>query len=351
MSQFKWPWLTLALLACTGNVWSQGGAGGQQPRTSPGGGAPHTIRGKVFMPSGTPPEIRIRVVLEVSTGGIAGETFSDSVGNFEFRSLTSGNYILKVIGDGRQYESTQESVELSGNFGRTHISQIYLREKSRDARDKINNDLLSVADVQEVPKAARKLYEKGLKLAQANKPQEAITQLQEALKHFPDYLHALNKLGEQLAQSGDLPAAQTAYERALNLNQRFALPHIGLGILFNNQKKFAEAIEHLEAANHLDDSFPLAHLNLGIALMEQQPADYAHAEKELTRALVLGGKEMTYTYLYLFNLYARQRQYAQAATQLESYLKEIPNAPDAPQVKQRLAALKKLIAQSASGNQ
>lgn len=347
MSEVKYHWITLALLTACVSALPQGGVS-QQPR--PGGGAPHSIRGKLFLPTGTPPEIRIRVLLEVSTGGIAGETFSDSVGNFEFRSLTSGNYILKVIGDGRQYETTQENIELSGAIGRTHVSQLYLREKSRDARDKPDKLLLSVADIQEVPKAARKPYEKGLKLAQANQPQEAIAQFEEAVKLFPDYLHALNKLGEQLAQRGDLPAAQAAYERALKINQRFALPHIGLGILFNNQKKFAEAIEHLEAANQMDDSFPLAHLNLGLALMERQPTDYARAEKELNRALALGGKGMAYTYMILFNLYIRQRQYAQAVAQLESYLKELPNAPDAPQIKQRIEAIKKMLAQQSSAH-
>jgi hypothetical protein len=48
----------------------------------------HSIRGKIFLPSGNLPEMRLRVVLEVNTGGIASETYSDSVGNFEFRGKT-----------------------------------------------------------------------------------------------------------------------------------------------------------------------------------------------------------------------------------------------------------------------
>ena len=69
---------------------AQGGGSGQQPRT--GSTASHSIRGKIFLPTGQSPELRMRVVLEVSTGGIIGETFSDSVGNFEF-SMSFSNCI------------------------------------------------------------------------------------------------------------------------------------------------------------------------------------------------------------------------------------------------------------------
>ena len=96
---------------------------------SPGRGASHTIRGKIFMPSGNPPDQRLRVVLEVNTGGNAGEAFSDSMGNFEFRSLSNGTYKIVTPSDGRVYETSQETVEVYGNFSRTFTVQIYLKEK------------------------------------------------------------------------------------------------------------------------------------------------------------------------------------------------------------------------------
>ena len=197
---------SLGFILNPARLMAQGG-GGQQPRTG-GTGAAHSIRGKIYLPSGQSPELRMRVVLEVSIGGIFGETFSDSVGNFEFRAIANGNYYLKVQGDSRLFEPFSEALEISGSFARTFTPQVYLRARAIDPRDKLNNRILSVADTQEVPKAARQNYEKGLKLAQANQPQAAIEKLQEALKVFPDYLYALNKLGEQYLQSGQREQAQ-----------------------------------------------------------------------------------------------------------------------------------------------
>src|SRR5262245_54536981 len=77
------------LSVCVAQSLAQGGGGSNNP-TSPsrGAGVSHTIRGKIFMPSGNLPDQRLRVVLELNTGGIVNEVFSDSVGNFEFRSLS-----------------------------------------------------------------------------------------------------------------------------------------------------------------------------------------------------------------------------------------------------------------------
>ena len=336
-------WALFGLAAIAAPLAAQGA--GQQPRAA---GASHSIRGKIFMPSGRSSEQRMRVALEVSTGGMMSETFSDSVGNFEFRAISNGNYILKVPSDGRAFEPVAEQLEVSGSFARTFTPHIYLRERAADPRDKPNNRLLSVADTQEVPKEARKIYEKGLKLAQANQPQPAIAQLQAALKVFSDYLHALNKLGEQHLQLGQRDDARAYYERAIAVNTRFAAPHIGMGMLLVEQQQYAAAIAHLEAANQSDDSFPVAHIQLGLALMENTPPAYARAEKELTRGLALGGKDVAYVYMHLFNLHLRQRKYAEAAAQLDGYLRDKPDASEAPQVRARLEALKKIMAQPAS---
>ena len=178
-----------------------------------GGGPSHNVRGKIFLPSGNPPEQRIRVVLEINTGGIAGETFSDSVGNFEFRSLPNGVYKITVPSDGRNYETAQEVVEIYGTFSRTVTTQVYLKDKISDIGFRPKGGMLGPADIQEVPKDAKKAYEKGLKRASENKFEDAVASFEQALKVFPDYLHALNKLGEQKVMLNKPEEAQAAYEK------------------------------------------------------------------------------------------------------------------------------------------
>ena len=126
--------------------------------------------------------------------------------------------------------------------------QVYLKEKGGEIFSKPKENILSVADSQEIPKAAKKYYEKGLKLAQEKKHEDAATQFGEAIKAFPDYLYAINKLGEQYAAMNKLAEAQTAFERAIAINSKFALPYINLGILHIQQKQYAKAIADYERA-------------------------------------------------------------------------------------------------------
>ena len=304
----------------------------------------HSVRGKIYMPSGNLPELRMRVVLEHTAGGIVSETFTDSVGNFEFRGLASNTYRVTVPTDNQTYETSQETVEVSGNFARTFMVQIYLKDKNNAQSVTMKDKLLSPADIQEVPKEAKKFYEQGLKLARDKQPEKASIKLQEALHVFPEYLNALNKLGEQMAILNKLDLAEANFERAIALSPKFALPYINQGILLVSQKRFAEAIPVLETGNRLDDTFPMGHLNLGMALMSQNPADFERAEKELTRVIDLAKKDFAYVHKLIFNLNVRRQKYDKAAVQLEAYLKEVPDAPDSQEVRLMLDKVKKAMA-------
>ncbi len=310
----------------------------------------HTIRGKIFLPSGQIPDQRMRVVLELSTGGVAQETFSDSIGNFEFRQMPSSSYHVVVPSDHQSFETASETIEVFGNFSRTFTVQIYLKEKIDDLAMRTKDRILTVAELQEVPKPARKLYEQGLKRVRENKPAEAIKQLDEALKVFPEYLLALNKMGEQYVLLEQTQQAQTTFERAISVNGKYPLARINLGMLFFKARKYPAAIEQLEAAIHSDEDYPMAHLYLGLSLMEKDQPEVDRAEKELLRAVEAGGKDLSYVRLYLFNLNLRRQSLDKALVHLEAYLKESPDAPNAPQVRETLAKLRKsLPPQSAPG--
>jgi Tfp pilus assembly protein PilF len=341
-------WLSLSVLsivafAQTTNRTDPTGAGG-------GLRGNHAIRGKIFLPSGRLPEQRIRVVLELVSGGIYGETFSDSVGSFEFRSLPSNTYRVIVPGDGHTYETVQENLEISGTISRTVPVQLYLKEKERPHQQLSGNKMVSVAEFsQDVPKAAKKTYEQGLKKWKDGKVEEAAALFQAALQAFPAYVAALNKLGEcQLAQQ-QYPRAETTLRRALEISPKYPQTSINLGMLLIQLKRFPEAIEFLEAANRMDESFPMAHLHLGLALMEKAPpeaGDHERAEKEFTRALTLGGPQLAAVHKYLFNLHVRRKDYPKAIAALEAYLKDAPHAPDAPQVQEMISKVKKVATTS-----
>lgn len=341
--------ISALFLAMAATALSQQSGSSNNNNPSRGSGAiSHTIRGKIFMPSGNFPDQRIRVILELNTGGIASETFSDSVGNFEFRGLPNNSYKVTVPTDRHRYETAQEVVEAYGNFTRTFTVQVYLKAKDSEPSFVTKEKILSPADIQEIPKAAKKSYEQGVKLARANKPDEAITKFQDALKVFPDYLFALNKLGEQYAALNRPDDAKASFERAVVISSKFALPHINLGILYVAQHRYDEAIAELEKANSLDGTYPMGHLHLGLALMSKPQPDFDRAEKEMMQSVEMGQKDFVYVRKYLFNLNIRRQAYSKAAEQLEAYLHDAPGAPDAQDVRQMLDKVKKEMARQAA---
>ena len=303
----------------------------------------HVIRGKLFMPSGRLPEQRMRVVLEVSTGGIYSDTFSDSVGNFEFRSLPNNNYRITVPSDGFTYEGAQENLEVSGSVSRTFSVQLYLREKVNN-NNSTKDTMISASEFkQDVPKGAKKSYDQGLKRMKDGKNSEAEILFQDALKVYPEYVLALNKLGECYISEEKLKEAQAEFEKAISINAKYPISLINLGMLMVKVNRYDAAIENLDAALRLNESFPMAHLYLGIAWLEKTPQDAANldkAEKSFSKALALGGKDMANVHKYMFNIHIRRKQMDKAAAELEAYLEALPDAPDAPGIKQMLGKLK-----------
>lgn len=316
-----------------------GGASGGGTRGS------HVIRGKIFLPSGRLPEHRMRVVLELVSGGIYGETFSDSVGSFEFRSLPNNNYRIVVPSDGQTYDKAEEHMEVSGVTSRTYSTQLYLRVKDSDTRRVSNNKMVSAGEfAQDVPRAAKKSYEQGVKKLKEDKGEEAIIHFQNALQVFPDYVQVLNKVGEYQVGKQQIVEAEATFKRAAEISPKYPHTYINLGMLMVQLKRYPEAIEFLDVANKLDESFPMAHLNLGVALLEktpQQEADLERAEREFGKALAMGGTQLAYVHKFLFNIYVRRHDYPRAVTELEAYLKDAPDAPDKSQVQDMIAKVKK----------
>jgi len=82
----------------------------------------------------------------------------------------------------------------------------------------------------------------------------------------------------------------------------------------------------------------LAQFNLGVALLESDDLD--GAEKALRRAYQIEGAKMPGAQLQLGQLYFRKKDYPRAIEAFELYLRDLPNAPNAAQVKEAVEKLR-----------
>ncbi len=181
----------------------------------------------------------------------------------------------------------------------------------------------------------------GLVLTQQRKYKEALDILEPLYEENHGMLEVRLAYARALEGAGQLADAEKIYRSTLDSKN---LPpatqadmHFCLGVVLNRQRKFGEAVTELQKAIAINDAAN-SHLQLGAALMllEQPNA----AEHELLRAYELGGQAAGAAQLLLGNLYYAQQRFSDAQRALEQYLKDVPSAPNAPQITRVIADLK-----------
>ena len=114
--------------------------------------------------------------------------------------------------------------------------------------------------------------------------------------------------------------------------------HFKLGVILNRQDRFDEAAVELKKAVTINDTAANAHLLLGATLLQLNRPD--EAEKSLLRSYEIAGPGAGNAQLFLGQLYLIQQKPAAALKAFEQYLKDVPTAPNAPQIKAEIEKLR-----------
>jgi len=178
-----------------------------------------------------------------------------------------------------------------------------------------------------IPKAARKAYDQGIKLQKENKAQEALTEFNQAIELFPQYFQALTERANLLMQQNKLAEAEADFAQAIKLNGQYAPAWRGIGYCQLQQKNFAAAVSNLENAFVLDPKSPMTLLLLGYANLSLNR--YEPAKQCLQAALKLSPESAARARVYLAEIFAREQKFKEAADEIRAYLKSKPDAADA----------------------
>lgn len=176
---------------------------------------------------------------------------------------------------------------------------------------------------------------------------QALAQCQEALKINPDHQGALLLLGMILQKKGDKDAALTYYMRIVDLNKDNPMAKIDkqleavyyqLGTIYNEQSRYADAVDSLQKALQIDSTDSDAYLELGLAYQRQNDhaaalrafeqavrfvPDFAEAYQGMVSSYQATGKTPEMNYARAMVLLT-QNQPADAAKQLESVVAQNP---------------------------
>jgi|SRR5882724_7265486 len=303
------------------------------------------IEGRVTSSLGRPLS-DMRVMLKNGSYSEIATSLTDGSGRFRFMNLVSGSYYIEVEPGATEYERqtvrivAQPFKEQSGHSEVFHQDIVLVPRKS-------NNALLgpiSASDAvvfhQDVPEAAKKEYEQGIKNLEKGSFDSAAQSLKRAIELFPDYYDALERLGSEYAIRDDAKSALSLLMHAVEINRDGWRGFYFLGIAQHKTNQHAESVKSLQRAVELNPNSPNANMWLGMVFADN-PATRADAIQSLERAVKLSKDPLPgQAYYYLGGLYLKNNQYKEAADAFEMLLRLSPEIGEKDKIKNMIAQLR-----------
>jgi len=287
------------------------------------------------------PVPNIYVELQNENYSTLSRTRTDSTGRFSFIGVSGGHFNIKVLTSGTNYLEYTEGIDVV-NVLQGSSDSVYLDVYLKFDKRKASSGAASVTEaifVQNVPVEAEKLYHKGLKDLGA-KLDRGFTEIDEALKIFPDYYDALNTMGCKYVSRKEYQKAVPYLIRAIDINRRSFSSFYALGYAAYELNHRPEAMEAARAATILQPNSVNAQLLYGTLL--RLDGAYEEAEKALLQAeKSTKGTPVPGIHWQLALLYNRMNRNDEAAAELETYLKIQPDARDKKEIQELIAKLRK----------
>jgi tetratricopeptide (TPR) repeat protein len=301
----------------------------------------NSITGFVFDPQRNPvSHIPVEVLNEVNQS--LQRTRTNSSGRFFFSGLSAGKFSVRVMPYGTNFEEQTQEVEIV-NFVRSGSStsesaqkDFYLRLR-RDAKEA--NAVTGTLFAQEIPREAQKFYSKAISEFESNREEVGIQELLNAIKVFPEYFLALERLGRVYIKQQKYDYARAVFIKTVSVNQRSFTGWYGLSYASYALGQPELAVEAAQNASKLEPTSIEAKLILGISL--RRAKRYQEAEKILLQAKKLAKGQAPDVHWNLALLYNHNlKRYKDAADELELYLKAKPDETKADNIKKLIAQLR-----------
>lgn len=279
------------------------------------------------------------------------QVLTDSRGDFVIRGIVPGNYVATVTAAG--YRPVREWFEVlpQGPAAQMSTMSMTVRIKytktirlKRYPPGTAPASLISFRELQ-IPKKARKKFEKGMKeLHRRKKPERSVKHFQEAIGLFPNYDQAYVQLGLAHVLLSQMYEAKQVLERGLGVYPENARALGLLGKIYFQEGQLETAAKELQQAVTLNDLLWDAHVDFGQLLLQEGDLDgaYEHA----VRAHELNQTSMNVHLLY-YNVVVQRGDYAAALKELDEFVELFPKSKSAKQMK----AIRPELAKAASAQE
>jgi tetratricopeptide (TPR) repeat protein len=289
------------------------------------------VKGKVTDAQGNPVEgAKVSIIQKGSKTGR--EVKTNKKGEFVQLGVFPGNYTISAV-----KEDGKASVDMPVSIGDNPDVLLQLSHTGPSPEAKAKADAL------------QKIFDEGVAASKAGKYDDAIAKFTEAAGMVPNCADCYYNIGVSNALKQDLPAAETAYKKALELKPDHCDALSNLANIYNMEKKLDLALETTTKAGQCGAGAAGAAAgggggntnslyNEGVILWNQGKYPEAKAKFEASAKADPNNAEAQYR-LGMSDVNLGDMPGATAA--FEAYLKAAPDGPHAAEVKNFLAAMKK----------
>jgi tetratricopeptide (TPR) repeat protein len=121
-----------------------------------------------------------------------------------------------------------------------------------------------------VPKGAAREFQRAIKLSRAGEHEEAVTELEAAMRLDPELYSAEDRLGAEYIYLGRWDKAENAFRRTTDLEPSWWIGHYNLALALYRRGDLGGAEESMRRALLLCDEKAKIHLALGAMLVKQE---------------------------------------------------------------------------------
>jgi Tfp pilus assembly protein PilF len=319
--------LSLFLLALIPCAWAQFG----NPESN------GNIHVRVVLENGRRCNIHARVVLMNSASSSpVSDQFTDDECMVSFDNLPVGNYHMVVSGEGIQ-ETDSGLFEVDSRKA-SQVIYVTVKLASDAAASNTTGSGPTVAAVDlNIPKRAKKDFDKATDLIAKQDWNQAKDELMKAVAIYPQYADAYNNLGVVYARLGDRAQEREVLQKAVTLNDHLASAFVNLGKMDIAEHNFPEAETNLAKAATIENNNPQTLMLLANVELMNQHFDAAithcgkvHSMPHDSQALV---------HYIAARAYERENRPTEAVAEFHTFLQEEPSGERADAVRKELSRL------------
>jgi len=317
----------LLAAACAPNLLAQGQSQGQPQIMTQ---EQLTIRVAFEDDRPVPPNLRVEL-LSIYGSSVDIRT-TDTSGTAHFTGLTPAKYRVRVTGAGIV---TTESGEIDMTSSGPSVTE-YVRVR-REPSSTVDAGPPATIDMN-IPPEARKEFDKASEKMERKNWTEAKTHLDRAIAIYPKYALAYSSLATIYINMNQGEKAVESFRTAAELDEHIQQANLYLGHFYYDNKNYKQAEPYLLRAIGGEPRNPQLLLALANTQMQNGEAEQALANAQKVHSLP-DHKKFALAHLIAAQVLSDRGDNQHAREEFQLFLREAPDSPMAPRVKEALAKI------------